>query len=185
MSKATSSKVTSLKTTSKAALNGVGFFKSGVLRATLFLAMLLLLPFAAAQSVSLEAGLGYVENRDAAAQQAQAYDANVKVGVRVTTPLSRTVGIYVHPFLLDGFGVDAGAWFNFPVTPDDVPGLRSYLGAGLTVVRTGTGVALSAGLGYEIARNTEVVVVYTHRPLLLPELSQVFDVSLGVKFDFD
>ena len=140
---------------------------------------------AAAQSVSLETGLGYVEDRDAAAQQAQAFDANFKVGVRVAVPLSRTVGLYAHPFLLDGVGLDAGTWFSFPVTPDDVPGLRSYLGAGVTFVRTGSGLALSAGLGYEVARNTEVVLIYTHRPLILPELSQVFDVSLGLKFDFD
>ena len=163
------------------------FFKSGARATALFGCVVFALLFspAFAQSVALETGLGYAEDRDAAAQQTQLYNANLKVGLRLTVPLSRTVGIYVHPFVLDGFGLDGGAWFSFPVTPDDVPGLRSYLGAGVTFVPNGSGLALSAGLGYEVARNTEFVLVYTHRPIILPELSQVFDVSLGIKFDFN
>ena len=78
--------------------------------------------------------------------------------------------------------LDVGAWYSFLPGADDVFGFRSYAGTGLSYVAGSFGVALSAALSYELSTQTSLVVVYTHRPLFFPEISQAFDVSLGVAF---
>lgn len=140
-------------------------------------ALSLLLSFGWGQSLWLETGLAYRET------EPQSYASGFKVGLRGVFDLNDTVGLYVAPYYLAGFGVDGGAWFTFPVGLNDVIGFTSYLGAGLTLVNGDFGLALSGALGYELSQSTELVLVYTHRPILLPRLSQTFDVSLGLKID--
>ena len=134
--------------------------------------------FGMGQSLWLEGGLAYRETLP------EGYSSGFKVGLRGVYDLTDTVGLYVAPYYLAGLGVDGGVWFSFPVGLNDVIGFTSYLGAGLTLVHGNFGFALSGAVGYELSRDLELVLVYTHRPLLLPRLSQTFDVSLGLKFDF-
>ena len=134
--------------------------------------------FGLGQSLWLETGLAYRETPP------EGYDSGFKVGLRGVLDLNDTVGLYFAPYYLAGFGVDGGVWFSFPVGLDDIVGFTSYLGAGLTLVHSDFGLALSGAVGYELSRDLELVLVYTHRPILLPRLSQTFDVSLGLKIDF-
>ena len=146
-------------------------------RVVLLAALVTLASSAWGQSVWLETGFAY---RDTATQS---LSPGFKFGLRGVFDLTDTVGLYVAPYYLGGFGVDGGVWFSFPVGLNDVEGLTSYLGTGLTVVNGNFGLALSGALGYELSQTTEIVLVYTHRPLFLPRLSQAFDVSLGLKID--
>ncbi|CAN5859914.1 hypothetical protein BH24DEI2_BH24DEI2_23580 [soil metagenome] len=134
--------------------------------------------FGLGQSLWLETGLAYRETPP------DGYAAGLKVGLRGVLDLTDTVGLYVAPYYLQGFGVDGGVWFSFPVGLNDVQGMTSYLGAGLTLVHGDFGFALSGAVGFELSRDLELVLVYTHRPIILPRLSQTFDVSLGLKVDF-
>ncbi len=136
------------------------------------------LSFGLGQSLWLEGGLAYRETPP------EGYDSGFKVGLRGVLDLNDTVGLYLAPYYLDGFGVDGGVWFSFLVGLDDIVGFTSYLGAGLTLVHGNFGFALSGAVGFELSRDLELVLVYTHRPILLPRLSQTFDVSLGLKIDF-
>ena len=143
-----------------------------------FLAVLLGCP-TLAQSVALEGGLAYQEN------SSETFESDFKVGARVVLPVAGPVGLYVHPFLFNGFGVDAGAWVGFPSGLDDLSGFHAYVGAGLSLIDSSFGVALSGALGYDVASNLELVLVYTHRPLFYPDFSQAFDVAMGLKLKFD
>lgn len=131
-----------------------------------------------AQSVWLETGLGYAER--ALSEDTSEYTPYLKLGLRGVFPVSERVGLYVAPFWLGGVGIDAGAWFTFPTDLNDLEGFRAYAGTGLSLAPEGFGLALSAGLAYELNRNLDLTVSYTHRPLLRPKLSQTFDFSVGL-----
>jgi hypothetical protein len=150
------------------------------------LLLLLLFAFSVShgQSIWVETGLGYLEQLpESNARPDQSYDPSFKVGARVVVPVSNTVGLYLAPYLQSGFNVDAGTWFTLPLTIQDVEGFRSYLGTGLTLTGGRFGFALSGALSYDLSNDVALALVYTHRPLLTPRLSQAFDVSLGIKFD--
>ena len=126
-------------------------------------------------SVWLESGLAYRPGNDA-------LTPHLRVGLRGLQPLTDTVGLY-GAFAVDGdLTLDLGGWYSFLPGADDVFGFRSYAGTGLSYVAGSFGIALSAALSYELSTQTSLVVVYTHRPLFFPEISQAFDVSLGVAF---
>jgi hypothetical protein len=125
-------------------------------------------------SLWLESGLAYREGEDG-------LEPRLRVGVRSVYPLSETVGLY-GAFALDGsLTLDLGAWYSFLPTTDDLFGFRAYAGAGLTTVAGSFGVALSAAATYDLSPQTALLVVYTHRPLVLPDLGQAFDLSFGVR----
>jgi hypothetical protein len=128
-----------------------------------------------AQSLTIETGLGYVE-------QSSGYIDYLKLGTRVMFPVSEAVDLYVAPYWLGGFNVDAGVWFRLPLTIQDLEGFRSYVGTGLSLTQARFGFALSAALSYDLSDNTALMLTYTHRPLITPGLSQAFDVSLGINF---
>ena len=139
---------------------------------------------ALSQSLWLEGGLGYDENKGT-----NTYDFSPKGGVRGTyplldAPLSRS-GLYAAAAWRDGVLVDAGGWFTFLPEESALYGFEAHLGTGLTYVEGSFGVALSAGLSYDITQGLALSFIYTHRPLLLPELKQAFDLSAGVKIDLD
>ncbi len=136
------------------------------------------------QSVWLEGGLGYDENKET-----NTYDLSFKGGVRGTypltgAPLSRS-GLYAAAAWRDGILLDAGGWFTFLPEESELYGLEAHLGAGLTYAVDSFGVALSAGLSYDLTQGLALSFVYTHRPLFLPELKQAFDLSAGVKINLD
>lgn len=126
-------------------------------------------------SLWLESGLAY---RDVAGE---GLTPHLRVGVRGVQPLTDTAAVYAA-FALDGdLMVDLGGWYSFLPGGDDLFGFRSYAGTGLSYVAGSFGVALSAAVSYELSPRTGVLVVYTHRPLFLPERGQAFDVSVGVR----
>ena len=126
-------------------------------------------------SVWLESGLAYRPGEDA-------LTPHLRVGLRGLQPLTDTISLY-GAFAVDGdLTLDLGAWYSFLPGADDAFGFRSYAGTGLSYVAGSFGVALSAALSYELSTRTSLVVVYTHRPLFFPDVSQAFDVSLGVAF---
>ena len=148
---------------------------TGRMRA-LFLAILLsLVPVSLAQSIWFEVGVSYQGT------EAGTFEASSRFGVRGTFPLSDTAGLFVAAGLRGGLVIDAGSWFMFPSGLQDPTGFQSYAGAGLTYTVGRLGLALSAALSYEIEQDIELFLIYTHRPLLLPVISQAFDVSTGVK----
>lgn len=105
----------------------------------------------------------------------------LRFGVRGVQPLDDTTALYAA-FAVDGqLLLDLGGWYSFLPGADDVFGFRSYAGTGLTYAAGKFGVALSAAVSYELSTETSLLLVYTHRPLLLPELGQAFDVSVGVR----
>ena len=131
-----------------------------------------------AQSVWLESGLGYSER--ALGEDDSEYTPYLKLGLRGVLPVSERVGLFLAPYWLGGAGLDAGAWFTFPTNLDDLEGFQSYAGAGLSFAPAGFGLALSAAVSYELQRNLDLTLSYTHRPLLRPRLSQTFNVSVGL-----
>ena len=152
----------------------------------LLLTSLLLSSLSFGQSVWLEGGLGYDENKETPVAP---YDLSFKGGLRGTyplidAPLSRS-GLYAAAAWRNGILVDAGGWFTFLPEEDALYGFEAHLGAGLTYAVDSFGVALSAGLSYDITQGIALSFIYTHRPLVLPELSQAFDLSAGVKIDLD
>jgi hypothetical protein len=153
----------------------------------LFILLLFTLSFSYGQSIWIETGLGYLEqlpeNPDSNERPDQTYDSGFKFGARFVLPVSNTMGLYLAPYLQSGFSVDAGAWFTLPLTIQDVEGFRSYIGTGLTVTGGRFGFALSGALSYDLSSDVALALVYTHRPLLTPQLSQAFDVSVGLRFD--
>ena len=136
----------------------------------------LLPPTSSAQSVTIETGLGYIE------QANSQYLDYFKVGAKAMFPVSETVDLYLSPYWLGGFNVDAGAWFRLPITIEDLEGFRSYIGTGLSLTQARFGFALSAAISYDLSDQTALMLTYTHRPLITSGLSQVFDVSLGISF---
>lgn len=130
---------------------------------------------ASAQSLWLEAGLAYDET------ETEGYETLARVGVRGVQPLGETAGIYAAFSLRRSLLLDLGGWFSFLPDEDDLFGFRSYAGTGLTYAGGAFGVALSAALTYELSPQTALALVYTHRPLFLPELAQDFDISVGVQ----
>jgi hypothetical protein len=153
-------------------------------RCLTLLVILLLLCVAQGQSLWIETGLGYLEQLPPEGRAQQIYDSGFKVGARVIFPVSDRVGIYLAPFWQNGFNVDAGAWFTLPLNIQDVEGFTSYVGTGLTVVTGGRfGFALSGALSYELSNDVALALIYTHRPLLTPRLSQAFDISVGLRFN--
>ena len=145
---------------------------------------LLFLSGSFAQSVWLEGGLGYSEN-----EQTGNYDLLFKGGVRGTYPLlefpSNSSGLYAAAALRGGLLLDAGGWFTFLPEASELYGFESHLGTGLTYAAGSFGVALSAGVSYDITQGIALSLVYTHRPLFLPELRQAFDLSAGLRIDLD
>jgi hypothetical protein len=141
--------------------------------------------FSYGQSLWIETGLGYLEQLPEEGRAQQVYDSGFKVGARVIFPVSDRVGIYVAPFLQGGFNfnIDAGTWFTLPLNIQDVEGFTSYLGTGLTITSGRFGFALSGALSYDLSNDVALALVYTHRPLLTPGLSQAFDISVGLRFD--
>lgn len=125
-------------------------------------------------SVWLEAGLAYHRGETD-------LEPGVRFGVRGVQPLSETTGIYAAFGLRGGLTLDVGGWFNFLPGPQDLFGFRSFAGAGLAYAEGSFGLALSAAVAYEVSPSAALTLVYTHRPLFLPELGQAFDVSLGVR----
>ena len=119
-------------------------------------------------------------------------EARPRVGLRGLQPLTDTVALYAAlgadtnlAFAVGtdlAFVLDVGGWYSFLPGADDLFGFRSYAGTGLSYVSGSFGLALSAALSYELSTQTGLVVVYTHRPLFFPELTQAFDLSLGVSF---
>lgn len=140
------------------------------------------------QSLWVETGVGWLERLPDNAQDRpqQVYDSSFKVGARVIFPVSDIAGIYVAPYWQGGFNVDTGAWFTLPLTIQDIEGFTSYIGTGLAVTTTERfrfGFALSGALSYDLSNDVALTLIYTHRPLLTPRLSQAFDISVGLKFD--
>jgi hypothetical protein len=131
---------------------------------------------ASSQSLTIEAGLGYV------GQGNSQYLDYFKVGAKAFLPVSEGVDLYVSPYWMGGFGIDAGASFKLPLTIQDLEGFRSYVGAGLSLTQRRFGFALSAAVSYEFSNQAALVLTYTHRPLFGPSLSQAFDISFGVNF---
>jgi hypothetical protein len=143
---------------------------------TLFLAILLsFVPATFAQSIWLETGLSYQGT------ETGTYDASPKFGIRGTFPLGDTAGLFVAAGIRGGLVLDAGGWFTFPAGVQDPTGFQSYAGAGLSYTAGRFGLAVSAALSYELEQDLELFIMYTHRPLLLPRISQAFDISAGVK----
>lgn len=105
----------------------------------------------------------------------------LRFGVRGVQPLNDTTALYAA-FAVDGqLLLDLGGWYSFLPGADDLFGFRSYAGTGLSYTAGSFGVALSAAVSYELSAETSLLLVYTHRPLFLPELGQAFDVSVGVR----
>jgi hypothetical protein len=140
--------------------------------------------FSFGQSLWIEAGAGWLEQLPGNGERAnQVYDSGIKFGVRAVFPVAERAGIYVAPAYSRGFTVDAGAWFTLPLTIEDVEGFTSYLGTGLSLTNGRFGFALSGALSYDLSNDVALALIYTHRPLLTPQLSQGFDISVGLKFD--
>jgi hypothetical protein len=136
------------------------------------------------QSLWVELGGGWLEILPGNGEQAnQTYDGGLKFGARAVFPVADKVGIYLAPSYSVGFNVDAGAWFTLPLDIQDVEGFTSYIGTGLTLASGRFGFALSGALSYDLSDDIALALVYTHRPLLTPQLSQGFDIAVGLKFE--
>lgn len=135
------------------------------------------LGFAADMSFWIESGLAYRNPGDTLTPY-------LRVGLRALKPLNETVAVYSALSTDGGLGVtlDAGAWYSFLPNADDLFGVRAYAGAGLSTVAGSFGLVLSAAVSYDLSPQTALVLVYTHRPLVLPEWGQTFDVSVGVSY---
>jgi len=139
------------------------------------------------QQVWLEPGLAYRE--DGTGNYAPLF----RVGAKGFYPLQESLSLYGSFAWRDGVLADAGVWYAFDTNLSDPVGFQTYGGAGLTVVggevgdigqdETRFGLALSIAAQYNISETFGVAVTYTHRPLLLPDLAQTFDVSLGLTID--
>jgi len=139
-----------------------------------------------AQSVWFEVGWAYDETAELE------FASGAKLGVRGVYPLNRSLGLYLSPYLITGLGgpdlvggVDAGIWYDFRSTPQDLEGFRGYAGVGLSIIRAQFGAVISGAFSYEVARNTELALIFNYRPLIIPDFSQAFDISLGVRYDLD
>lgn len=145
---------------------------------------------ALAQSVWFEVGWAYDETAELE------FASGAKLGVRGVYPLNNSLGLYLSPYIVTGLGVperwsglaagvDAGIWYDFRARPQDLEGFRSYAGVGLTLIKAQFGAVISGAFSYEINRNTELALIFNYRPLIIPDFSQAFDVSLGIRYDLD
>jgi hypothetical protein len=155
----------------------------------LFILLLFAFSFSYGQSLWLEMGGGWLEQLPGNGERAnQVYDSGIKFGARAVFPVTERAGIYIAPYYLLGFNVDAGAWFTLPLTIQDVEGFTSYIGTGLAITTARQfrfGFALSGALSYDLSNDVALALIYTHRPLLTPQLSQGFDISVGLRFDLN
>lgn len=139
------------------------------------------------QSLWIELGGGWLEQLPGSGEEAnQTYDDRFKIGARAVFPVAEKAGIYVAPSYSVGFTVDAGAWFTLPLDIQDVEGFTSYIGTGLTFITAEQfrfGFVLSGALSYDLSDDVAVALIYTHRPLLTPQLAQGFDIAVGLKFN--
>lgn len=145
---------------------------------------------ALAQSVWFELGWGYDET------SALEFASGAKIGVRGVYPLNRSLGVYLSPYVITGLGVpeewnglaagvDGGVWYDFRTTPQDLEGFHSYAGVGLSVIKAQFGAVISGAFSYDVGRDLELALIFNYRPLILPDLSQAFDISLGLRYDLD
>ena len=131
---------------------------------------------ARAQVLWLEPALAYRERVDGS------YAPRFKIGLRGVWELNDTVGLYTALAYRDALLVDAGAWFSFPLQRDDPFGFRAYAGIGLSYATSGdAGLALNAAISYALTPGLDLALVYTHRPIVLPEWAQAFDIALGLR----
>lgn len=128
----------------------------------------------------LESGLGY--RRDYADSSAS-LSPLPRGGVRLTHELWPRKSLYLAAAYDGAVTVDAGGWFGFAPKATDLYGFNAAMGAGVSYVGGAWGATLSAAVRYELLPDVDLQLVYTHRPIFFPELSQAFDVSLGVGFD--
>ena len=157
---------------------GAAIRYAGRVRALLLTLLLGLAASAAAQSLWLEAGIGYLETAP------QSYESAFTLGLRGMLPVSERASVFVHPFVRGGFGLDVGAWLRFPIGPDDLEGFRAYLGGGPSLAYGRFGLSGSVAIAYEVAANAELALVYTHRALLTGGLGQAFDIALAYALRF-
>ncbi|MEM6431151.1 MAG: hypothetical protein AAF708_18080 [Deinococcota bacterium] len=144
-------------------------------------------PLSKGQSLWLESGLAYRET------ETGSYEPLLKLGLRGFLSLSEPLSLYAALAWRDGLVADAGVWYAFDPNLQDPFGFQTYGGAGLTFVSGDSasgnedsfGLALSVAASYAIDETFGLAITYTHRPLLLPELSQAFDVSLGITLSLD
>jgi hypothetical protein len=147
----------------------------------------LLCSWAGSQSLWLETGLNYFET------ESNVYAQTFKLTLRGTYPLTDSLSVFSALQLQNDFDsnttealtLDAGAWFPMPVEVSDPFGLQSYLAVGASYVDATLGLALVIAASYELTRNLDIVLVYTHRPLVYPRRAQAFDVGIGIKFDLE
>lgn len=142
-----------------------------------------------AQQVWLEPGLAYREDGTGN------YEPVFRVGAKGFYPLQEDLSLYGSFAWRGGVLADAGVWYAFDSNFTDPVGFRTYGGAGLTVVggevgdigqtETRFGLALSIAAQYAISETFGVAITYTHRPLLLPDLAQTFDISFGLTIDLN
>ena len=169
----------------------------------LFILLIFTLSFSYGQSLWIETGLDWLEQIDNPDERPnQVYDEGFKVGARVIFPIaSSSIGIYLAPYLRfdrkveadvpkieTNLGVDTGAWFTLPLNIQDVEGFTSYIGTGVSIAALAAndmrfGIAVSGAITYDLNDSIALALVYTHRPLFTPRLSQGFDVSIGIGFD--
>ena len=135
---------------------------------------------ALAQSISFEAGLGFIENI-VSGKASQEYSTDIKLGLRGLVPIDKTMDFFLAPYYVKGFGLDTGLWFNFPVSLEDEIDFDSYAGLGLSILGNRIGMNLVLSVSYEVAKDNQITLTYTHRPLFTPVLSQSFDISIGYK----
>ncbi len=133
-----------------------------------------------AQSISVETGLGFIENI-VTGKASQEYSADIKLGLRGTAPIDNNLDIFFAPYYFHGFGIDSGLWFNFPVSLEDEIDFDSYAGIGLSYLDNRIGMNLVLAISYEVSKNNQITLTYTHRPLFTPVLSQAFDIAIGYK----
>ena len=133
-----------------------------------------------AQSISFETGLGFIENI-VSGKATQEYSPDIKLGLRGTVPIDKSMDFFIAPYYAKGFGIDTGLWFNFPVSLEDEVDFDSYAGLGISIIDNRIGMNLVVSVSYEVSKDNQITLSYTHRPLFTPVLNQSFDIALGYK----
>lgn len=160
--------------------------------------LVLLSSFAFSQSIWLEPGLAYTENLTNG-EANQNFEPFLTLGLKATFPVTDTLSLYVHPYWQNGFAADAGLWIDFAGRIQDLEGFNSFTGiglsflplfntdtdTGLTPTTAAYGLALSGGVSYDLTESIAATLTYTHRPIIVPSLSQAFDLSFGLRFFFE
>ena len=152
-------------------------FQSSIILISL-VTVLSALTTAQGQSIWLESGLGYIEIKEE-----DRFRIDFKFGVRGVYPINDQLGVYAAFGVQQDVSADAGVWLEFPRSAGDVQNLRADAGVGVTFIDNRYGLALTGALRYELSQSLDLALVYTHRPLFFPDLSQAFDVSLGLRVD--